>query len=221
MRNSIVLAIFFFVLFARAEPGYTNHVGNVVAGWPVKLTATQVTLSECAATNHQPLTTSHYLPSLDLPRTGTAAHRGGLRPPASAFAELRHDKWRRLAGDGSPHRRTSWTIARAGGREAGDHRGGEGSLHEGGERGVLRKVRGRAQELSRQAGRVGCNHLGRAKGARPMRLCNLSLLWRAVPGAVIAHSHAEALAEKFLGMILAAESATNAHHRNWIVRGHE
>jgi len=160
MRNSIVLAIFFFVLFARAEPGYTNHVGNVVAGWPVKLTATQVTLSECAATNHQPLTTSHYLPSLDLPRTGTAAHRGGLRPPASAFAELRHDKWRRLAGDGSPHRRTSGPAARAGGREAGDHRGGEGdgafaqargegAMLEGGERRILRKVGGRAQELSR------------------------------------------------------------------------
>ena len=26
------------------QPGYTNHAGNVIAGWPVKLTATQVTL---------------------------------------------------------------------------------------------------------------------------------------------------------------------------------
>ena len=33
-------------LLARAEGGYTNHAGNVIAGWPVKLTATQVCLSE-------------------------------------------------------------------------------------------------------------------------------------------------------------------------------
>ena len=31
---------------APVQPGYTNHVGNVVAGWPVALTPTQVTLSE-------------------------------------------------------------------------------------------------------------------------------------------------------------------------------
>ncbi len=40
---------------AHAEGGYTNHAGNVVAGWPVKLTATQVTLAESADTNHYPL----------------------------------------------------------------------------------------------------------------------------------------------------------------------
>ena len=28
------------------QPGYTNHAGNVIAGWPVKLTATHVTLGE-------------------------------------------------------------------------------------------------------------------------------------------------------------------------------
>ena len=33
-------------LVAHAEPGYTNHAGNVVSGWPVKLTATQVVLAE-------------------------------------------------------------------------------------------------------------------------------------------------------------------------------
>ena len=36
----------FFSTCAFAEPGYTNHAGNVVSGWPVKLTATQVVLSE-------------------------------------------------------------------------------------------------------------------------------------------------------------------------------
>ena len=31
---------------APVQSGYTNHAGNVVAGWPVALTATQVSLSE-------------------------------------------------------------------------------------------------------------------------------------------------------------------------------
>ena len=48
--NISTLAIFIIgVLFstcAFAEPGYTNHAGNVVSGWPVKLTATQVVLAE-------------------------------------------------------------------------------------------------------------------------------------------------------------------------------
>ena len=35
-----------FSTCAVAEPGYTNHAGNVVSGWPVKLTATQVVLAE-------------------------------------------------------------------------------------------------------------------------------------------------------------------------------
>ena len=35
-----------FSTCAFAEPGYTNHAGNVVSGWPVKLTATQVVLAE-------------------------------------------------------------------------------------------------------------------------------------------------------------------------------
>ena len=36
----------FFSTCAFAEPGYTNHAGNVVSGWPVKLTATHVVLSD-------------------------------------------------------------------------------------------------------------------------------------------------------------------------------
>ena len=48
--NISTLAIFivgvFFSTCAVAEPGYTNHAGNVVSGWPVKLTATQVVLQE-------------------------------------------------------------------------------------------------------------------------------------------------------------------------------
>ena len=44
---------------ARAENAYTNHAGNAIAGWPVKLTATHVVLAEFD-TNHQSLTTNHY-----------------------------------------------------------------------------------------------------------------------------------------------------------------
>ena len=43
---------------AGAQPGYTNHAGNVVAGWPVKLTQKEVTLVEGVATNGCQLTTN-------------------------------------------------------------------------------------------------------------------------------------------------------------------
>ena len=46
MRGATTLILMLLVLGARAEGGYTNHAGNVIAGWPVKLTATQVTLGE-------------------------------------------------------------------------------------------------------------------------------------------------------------------------------
>ena len=58
------------IIAALIIGGYTNHAGNVVAGWPVKLTATQVALAERApdsqlstpssqppSTNCQPSTT--------------------------------------------------------------------------------------------------------------------------------------------------------------------
>ena len=48
MKASLLslLSLPFIALSAHAEGGYTNHAGNVVAGWPVKLTATQVVLQE-------------------------------------------------------------------------------------------------------------------------------------------------------------------------------
>ncbi len=50
-----------FVAGAESAPfnSYTNHAGNVISGWLVKLTATHVTLSECVNTNSCALTTSH------------------------------------------------------------------------------------------------------------------------------------------------------------------
>ena len=59
MGRSIVSTIIFLYAFsAFAEGGYTNHAGNVVAGWPVKLTQKDVTLVEGVATNGCQLTTN-------------------------------------------------------------------------------------------------------------------------------------------------------------------
>ncbi len=46
--TSPLLALFFSLLALSiyAQQGYTNHAGNVIAGWPVALTATQVSLRE-------------------------------------------------------------------------------------------------------------------------------------------------------------------------------
>ena len=42
----LAVAAFLLPVVARAEVGgYTNHAGNVVAGWPVKLTAREVVLA--------------------------------------------------------------------------------------------------------------------------------------------------------------------------------
>jgi hypothetical protein len=53
-----VVSISLFAASAFAEGGYTNHAGNVVAGWPVKLTQKEVALVEGVATNGCQLTTN-------------------------------------------------------------------------------------------------------------------------------------------------------------------
>ena len=64
MRKSTVSMILFCAISAFAEGGYTNHAGNVVAGWPVKLTQKEVTLAEgttnsqLSTTNSQPQTSN-------------------------------------------------------------------------------------------------------------------------------------------------------------------
>ena len=61
MGRSIVSTIILLYAFsAFAEGGYTNHAGNVVAGWPVKLTQKEVTLAE-GTTNSQFSTTNSQL----------------------------------------------------------------------------------------------------------------------------------------------------------------
>ena len=44
MRVAVVLCLASFVLSAAGDGGYTNHAGNVIAGWPVALTKTHVSL---------------------------------------------------------------------------------------------------------------------------------------------------------------------------------
>ena len=59
MGRSIVSTIILLYAFsAFAEGGYTNHAGNVVAGWPVKLTQKEVTLAEGTVTNGCQLSTN-------------------------------------------------------------------------------------------------------------------------------------------------------------------
>ena len=53
MKVESILSFSFLALsaIAGAQPGYTNHAGNVVAGWPVKLTQKEVSLAEGVVTN--------------------------------------------------------------------------------------------------------------------------------------------------------------------------
>ena len=60
-RRAAILSVSFLSIVAAsafAEGGYTNHAGNVVAGWPVKLTQKDVTLSEGVVANDCRLTTN-------------------------------------------------------------------------------------------------------------------------------------------------------------------
>ena len=60
--NILALATFIvgliFAPCARAENAYTNHAGNVVSGWPVRLTQKEVTLAEGVVTNDYRLATN-------------------------------------------------------------------------------------------------------------------------------------------------------------------
>ena len=49
------------IIAALIIGGYTNHAGNVVSGWPIKLTATQVALAERTT----PSATDYRLPATD------------------------------------------------------------------------------------------------------------------------------------------------------------
>ena len=93
-------------LVAHAEPGYTNHAGNVVSGWPVKLTATQVVLQEGGSPGRlggtprptcvdQPSTTNHQLPTTNH-QPPTTNYQLTTTYPLSIFPESER---RRIAAD--------------------------------------------------------------------------------------------------------------------------
>ena len=70
---------------------YTNHAGNAVTGWPVKLTATHVTLAERIT----PPTNDHRLPTNDYQLT-TNDYQLTTTYPLSIFPE---SEQRRIAAD--------------------------------------------------------------------------------------------------------------------------
>ena len=74
---------------AKAEGGYTNHAGNVVAGWPVKLTQKEVALAE-GTNNSQLSTTNSQLSTFNFQLSTTNAY------PLSIFPE---SEQRRIAAD--------------------------------------------------------------------------------------------------------------------------
>ena len=86
-----------------AQQGYTNHAGNVIAGWPVKLTATQVTLSEEVRGQSEEVSPDSSLPA---PRSTLPAPISSLQPPRSSLYPLSifpESEQRRIAADfGTP-----------------------------------------------------------------------------------------------------------------------
>ena len=96
MRPWAVLCLLTFALAARGEGGYTNHAGNVVAGWPVALTATQVSLSEEGRARREEGRAERVEDSsLPVPRSNLPAPRSSLYP-LSIFPE---SEQRRIAAD--------------------------------------------------------------------------------------------------------------------------
>ena len=96
MKVEFILLFSFLALsaIAGAQPGYTNHAGNVVAGWPVKLTAKQVTLSEHAPGSQ--LSTTNAQPSAFQPFNLSTFQPSTATYPLSIFPE---SEQRRIAAD--------------------------------------------------------------------------------------------------------------------------
>ena len=96
-------------LMLAVSNGYTNHAGNVIAGWPVKLTATHVSLSEEGRGK------SEEVSSLPAPRSSLYSPRSSLYP-LSIFPE---SEQRRIAADfGTPRLPQSVKRAIAGAEKA-------------------------------------------------------------------------------------------------------
>ena len=86
------ICVLLTALSVHAENAYTNHAGNAVAGWPVKLTQKEVVLAEGGSpgrlggtprptTNCQLTTTNHQLPTTNyqlLIRFPSSPNRSGV-----------------------------------------------------------------------------------------------------------------------------------------------
>ena len=95
------ICVLLTALSVHAENAYTNHAGNAVAGWPVKLTATHVTLAEGVSSGRlggtprptggdQPPTTNYQLSTINYQPSTTTTY------PLSIFPE---SEQRRIAAD--------------------------------------------------------------------------------------------------------------------------
>ena len=84
---------------APVQPGYTNHAGNVIAGFPTALTPTQVTLSEEVRGQSEEVSPDSSLPA---PRSTLPAPTSSLQPPRSSLYPLSifpESEQRRIAAD--------------------------------------------------------------------------------------------------------------------------
>ena len=100
-------------LMLAVSNGYTNHAGNVIAGWPVKLTATHVSLSEEVGGKSEEgrgkseeVSPDSSLPAprstLPAPRSTLPAPRSSLYSPRSSLYSLSifpESEQRRIAAD--------------------------------------------------------------------------------------------------------------------------
>ena len=94
----IALTSLIFALTVSPAPqqGYTNHAGNVIAGFPTALTATHVSLSEEVGGK------SEEVSSLPAPRSSLYSPRSSLPPPRSSLYPLSifpESEQRRIAAD--------------------------------------------------------------------------------------------------------------------------
>ena len=104
MRKCSISAFSHFLIFALSyshiltlhsapvQPGYTNHAGNVIAGWPVKLTVTHVSLSEEVGGKSEEVGAKSEEVSPDsplpAPRSTLPAPRSSLYSPRSSLYSL-------------------------------------------------------------------------------------------------------------------------------------
>ena len=93
-------------LMLAVSNGYTNHAGNVIAGFPVALTPTHVSLSEEGRGKSEEVSPDSSLPAprstLPAPRSSLYSPRSSLQPPRSSLYSLSifpESEQRRIAAD--------------------------------------------------------------------------------------------------------------------------